>query len=44
MIRLNKKSEAGNRRNDKINIAAVRTASLSARDPLAYAAAIKILG
>jgi hypothetical protein len=43
MKRLIKKTDAG--RNDgRTPSAVMRTASISARDPLAYAAALKILG
>jgi hypothetical protein len=44
MNRTNKKTNAINGRKDGRNALAMRTASLSARDPLAYAAALNILG
>ena len=43
MKRIIKKTVAG-RDDGRTAFAAMRTASLSARDPLAYAAALKILG
>lgn len=44
MNRMNKKTTAGSARSESRIFAVAKTASLTARDPLAYAAALKILG